>query len=282
MSSRNYGLQEPPSLGVEGKKRYAMVIDLNRCTGCGACMTACKVEFDLPLGVWRIWLKEENRGVFPHTKKVVVPTLCNHCDYPICVRNCPTEATHKHPDGFVLQRPNRCIGCRACIISCPYNARHLLPSVRSDAQKPTSVTDKCSFCIHRVSRGLAPACVASCTARAMIFGDLNDAESEISLVLHESKDASVLRPEMGTLPQVYYLGLSQGGVADPITCYQDRSDALREDFNAFKRNHGGQQFGDIEEGEGKTTTFGFARQLAGHLKDFTVEIFERLKIITRH
>jgi tetrathionate reductase subunit B len=154
--------------------------------------------------------------------------------------------------------------------------------VRSDAQKPTSVTDKCSFCIHRVSRGLAPACVASCTARAMIFGDLNDAESEISLVLHESKDASVLRPEMGTLPQVYYLGLNQGGVADPIACYQDRSDALREDFNAFKRNNAGQQFGDIEEGQGKTTAFGFTRQLAGHLKDFTVEIFERLKIITRH
>jgi hypothetical protein len=116
----------------------------------------------------------------------------------------------------------------------------------------------------------------------MIFGDLNDAESEVSRLLHDSKDASVLRPEMGTLPQVYYLGLSQGGVADPISCYQDRSDALREDFNAFKRNHGGQQFGDIEEGEGKTTTFGFARQLVGHLKDFTVDIFERLGIVTRH
>lgn len=281
MSSRSYGLQEPQSLGVEGKKRYAMVIDLRRCNGCGACTMACKVEFDLPLGVWRIWLKEENRGEFPNVRKVVMPTLCNHCDYPICVRNCPTEATFKHADGFVLQRPNRCIGCRACIMSCPYNARHLLPMDRTDMQKPTTVTDKCSFCVHRVSRGLAPACVASCTARAMIFGDLNDPASEVSILL-KKENVSVLRPEMGTAPQVYYIGLDQGGVSDPVACYKDRSVALKDDFNAFKRNHNGLSFGDIVEGEKETSTLGFARQVGGHMKDFAVDILEKLKLIRRH
>jgi Fe-S-cluster-containing dehydrogenase component len=242
---------------------------------------ACKVEFDLPLGVWRIWLKEENRGEFPNVKKVVMPTLCNHCDYPICVRNCPTAATYKHADGYVLQRANRCVGCRACIISCPYNARCLLPAVRTDSQKPTSVTDKCSFCIHRVSRGLAPACVASCTARAMIFGDVNDPQSEVALLL-KKENVSVLRPDMGTAPQVYYIGLDQGGVSDPVSCDKDRSEALREDFNAYKRNHNGLSFGDIVEGEKETSPLGFTRQVGGAIKDFMVDIFEKLGVIARH
>lgn len=281
MANRSYGLQVPPSLGVEGKKRFGMVIDLNRCTGCGACVTACKVEFDLPLGVWRLWLKEENRGEFPNVKKVVMPTLCNHCDYPICVRNCPTEATFKHADGFVLQRPNRCIGCRACIVSCPYNARHLLPAARSDMQKPTTVTDKCTFCVHRVSRGLQPACVASCTARAMIFGDLNDPQGEAAVLLKKA-NVSVLRPEMGTAPQVYYIGLDQGGVADPVSCYKDRSAALQEEFNAYKRNHHGLSFGDLIEGEQATSPLGFTRQVVGHMKDFAVDILEKLGLMRRH
>lgn len=279
MSHRTYGLQSTPSLGVKGRKRYAMVIDLRRCTGGGACMMACKAEFDSPLGVWRIWMKEENRGEFPDVKKVVMPALCNHCDYPICVRNCPTEATFKHPDGFVLQRPNRCIGCRACIMSCPYNARHLLPATRTDHQLPVSVTDKCNFCIHRVTKGLAPACVAACTARAIIFGDLNDPESEVSKLL-KKENVSVLRPDMGTAPQVYYIGLDQGGVADPIACYEERNAGIKEDFNAFKRNHKGLQFGDIIEGE--TSPLGFTGQVVRNLKDFVVDIFEKLGIIKPH
>lgn len=276
MSQRTYGLQTTPSLGVKGRKRYAMVIDLRRCTGGGACVMACKAEFESPLGVWKTWIKEENRGEFPNVKKVVLPALCNHCDYPICVRNCPTEATYKHPDGFVLQRPNRCIGCRACIMSCPYNARHLLPAVRTDSKLPVSVTDKCNFCIHRVSRGLAPACVTACTARAIIFGDLNDPESEVSILLHK-ENVSVLRPDMGTAPQVYYIGLDHGGVDDPIACYKERSVALKDDFNAFKRNHKGTQFGDIIEGE--TSPVGFSKQVVRNLKDFVVDIFEKLGII---
>ena len=116
----------------------------------------------------------------------------------------------------------------------------------------------------------------------MIFGDINDPESEVSRTVQASKDVSTLRPEMGTHPQIYYIGLSQGGVSDPVSGYEDRSDALKEDFNAYKRNHAGQQFGDIEEGAGQTTPAGFARQLGGHMRDFFVDIGERMGILTRH
>lgn len=274
---RTYGLNGvPPSLGVEGKKRYGMVIDLRKCTGGGACMMACKAEFGVPLGVWRMWLKEENRGKYPDTTKVVMPALCNHCDYPICIRNCPTGATYKHPDGFVLQRYNTCIGCRTCTIACPYNARHFLPLHRTDKDSPTTIVDKCSFCIHRVSRGLQPACVQACTARAIIFGDINDPDSEISRVLAKEK-VSTLRKEMGTSPQVYYIGLEAEGVADPISCYTDRSAQLREEFDDYKRYHEGLQFGDIIESE--VTPLKFTGQVIGHMKNFIGDIFMKLGLV---
>ncbi|MDT8316614.1 MAG: 4Fe-4S dicluster domain-containing protein [bacterium] len=275
---RSYGLQAPPSLGVEGKKRYGMVMDLRKCTGGGACMMACKEEFGVPLGVTRMWLKEENRGKYPDTTKVTMPALCNHCDYPICVRNCPTNATYKHPDGFVLQRYNRCIGCRTCAIACPYNARHLLPYKRTDQELPTRIVDKCSFCIHRVSRGLQPACVEACTARAIIFGDLNDPESEISKLLHKER-VSTLRPDMGTKPMVFYIGLDGGGVADPGDSYYDRSAQLRGEFDDFKRNHKGEQHGDIIESE--ISPAGMGKQVMRNMFNFVVEIFEKAGII-RH
>ncbi len=276
MSKRTYGLQNPPSFGVEGKKRYGMVIDLRRCTGGGACMTACKTEFGVPLGVWRIWLKEENRGKYPETTKITMPALCNHCDHPICVRNCPANATFKHPDGFVLQRYNRCTGCRTCAIACPYNARHLLPHKRTDGDLPNRVVDKCSFCIHRVSRGLQPACVAACTARAIIFGDLNDPESEIAKVM-KKESLSVLRKGMGTSPMVFYIGMDGGGVSDPSDCYEDRSAQIRDNFDEFKRYHKGEQHGDIIESE--TSPAGMAKQVTRNLFNFVVEIFEKAGII---
>lgn len=276
MSHRDFGLQAPPSYGVEGKKRYAMVMDLRRCTGGGACMMACKAEFGVPLGVTRMWLKEENRGTYPNVSKQVMPAMCNHCDHPVCVRNCPTNATYKHPDGFVLQRYNRCIGCRTCAIACPYNARHLLPAKRTDEQLPTRIVDKCSFCIHRVSRGQAPACVEACTARAIIFGDVNDPDSEISKLLKKEK-ISTLRPEMGTEPMVFYIGLDGAGIADPAACYEDRTAQLKAEFDTFKKNHRGEQHGDIIESE--LASSGMARQLARNMFNFVVEIFEKAGIL---
>jgi len=97
---RSYGIQTPGSKGVAGTKRYAMVIDLRKCIGCRSCMVACKSEFGIPLGVWRTWVKEGDKGIYPNTKRIFMPRLCNHCDYPVCVRNCPTQATFKHKDGF--------------------------------------------------------------------------------------------------------------------------------------------------------------------------------------
>ena len=202
---RSYGLQTAGSKGVAGMKRYAMVIDLRKCIGCRSCMVACKTEFGIPLGVWRTWIKEGDKGRYPNTKRVFMPRLCNHCDYPICVRNCPTQATFKHKDGFVLQRYNRCIGCRTCMVACPYNARHLIPAKRTDENLPTMVVDKCTFCFHRVKKGLVPACVQACVGGARIFGDMNDPNSEVAK-LASKETMTVLKPELGTSPSVSYVG----------------------------------------------------------------------------
>ena len=192
--------------GVPDKKRYAMVIDLRRCIGCDACMVACKAEFDVPLGVFRTWVPYRVTGTYPKVKKHFLPRLCNHCDDPPCVRACPVDATYKEEDGgFVLQRYERCIGCKACMASCPYNARFMLPADRSYTEI-TNVVDKCTFCYHRVTEGLAPACVQTCIGRARIFGDLNDPSSEVAQVLANTM-VRALREDLGTKPKVYYIGL---------------------------------------------------------------------------
>lgn len=273
-AGRKYGIQTPASLGVEGKKRYAMVIDLRRCTGCSACAVACKSEHDVPLGVWRLWLKVEEKGKYPNVRRTVVPRLCNHCDYPVCVRACPVQATYKHESGFVLQRYNRCIACKSCMVACPYNARHLLPAVRTEPHHPNSVADKCDFCIHRVTRGLAPTCVSTCVGGAMVFGDLNDPESEVSRLVNTQR-VMTLRPEMGTKPQVYYIGLDEDA-SDVESSYEHRSAQLKEEFNAFKRNHRGMMHGDIIEGE--TGPGGFTWQILKHSINFLTEIFEKAGI----
>ncbi len=244
---RAYGLQSPGTKGVAGKKRYAMVIDLRKCIGCQSCVVACKAEFGVPLGVWRTWVKVADKGSYPNTRRVFMPRLCNHCDYPICVRNCPTQATYRHEDGFVLQRYNRCIGCRTCIVACPYNARHLVPAKRTDMNLPTMIVDKCTFCFHRVKKGLLPSCVQACVGSARIFGDLNDPDSEVAKLVSTER-VTVLKPELGTSPSVFYIG-GDWEIMDEPQSYLNRSTQLREEFNTFKRNHEGDAFGDIIEGE---------------------------------
>lgn len=173
-----------------------MVIDLRRCIGCHSCSVACKAENDVPLGVFRSWVKVVLKGRYPNVSKAFLPSLCNNCEDPICLKNCPVEATYQREDGIVMVDPHRCIGCKYCMASCPYDVRYVNPLKR--------IVQKCTFCHHRVDTGLLPACVETCLGRARIFGDLNDPNSEISQVLG-SNPVQVLKPEMGTDPRVYYI-----------------------------------------------------------------------------
>lgn len=183
---------------VDGKRaRYGMLIDLRKCVGCQACSIACKAEFDVPLGATRSWVEYIEKGTYPNVGRSFLPRLCNHCDDPPCVSVCPTGATYKRDqDGVVVVDTGLCIGCKYCVQACPYDARFL--------NHVTGVADKCDFCIHRISKGLVPSCVNTCPAGARIFGDLNDPNSEISRMIAKSS-ISVLRPDMGTLPNVYYI-----------------------------------------------------------------------------
>ena len=178
-------------------KHYAMLIDTRRCIGCHTCSVACKAEFDVPLGVTRSWVEYTEKGTFPNVSRNFLPRLCNHCRHPQCVDVCPTGATYKRKqDGIVVVDSGLCIGCKYCILACPYDARFLNPV--------TGFADKCDFCIHRVSKGLLPSCVNSCVGGARIFGDISDPGSEISRLL-ATNPTTVLRPGMGTEPQVYYI-----------------------------------------------------------------------------
>ncbi|MHB1004391.1 MAG: 4Fe-4S dicluster domain-containing protein [Chloroflexota bacterium] len=178
------------------KVRWAMVVDLRRCTGCNACAVACKSENAVPLGVFRMWVKQIEKGSFPHVSKSFLPSMCNNCANPICVRNCPTQATFQREDGIVLVDPHRCIACKYCIASCPYDVRYLSPTKR--------IVQKCQWCHHRVDVGLAPACVAACPTSALVFGDMDDRRSEISQLL-ATNATQVLKPEKDTDPHVYYI-----------------------------------------------------------------------------
>jgi tetrathionate reductase subunit B len=188
-------------------KQYGMVIDARRCFGVHACSVACKAEFDVPLGDTRSWVEYVEKGAYPHTTRSFLPRLCNHCSKPNCVSVCPTGATWKREeDGIVVIDPDICIGCKYCVQACPYDMRYPHPE--------TGVVDKCDFCIHRVSQGLEPACVEACPSRARIFGDLNDPDSEVSRMI-TSNPVTVLRPEKGTEPNVFYIAADHTDERDP-------------------------------------------------------------------
>ncbi len=193
------------------KKRYGMVIDLRKCFGCHACSVSCKAEQGGPLGFYKSWVIQNEKGGFPHVKRKFIPVLCNNCDDPACITVCPvddnekyegTKATWKRPDGIVVVDEAECIGCGYCVYGCPYGMRYLDPR--------TDTAQKCDFCQHRVDQGLLPACVNTCNAKARIFGDLNDPSSEISKFIAKNK-VQALRPFMGTEPEVFYVELDQKG-----------------------------------------------------------------------
>jgi tetrathionate reductase subunit B len=180
--------------------RYGMVIDLRKCFGCHACSVACKAQFDVPLGRWRSWVVTTERGEYPDVQRSFVPVLCNHCENPPCVSVCPTGATYKKDNGLVMQNEEDCIGCAYCVHACPYKVKFVDPVKK--------VAQKCDFCIERLEQGLLPSCVNTCNAQARIFGDINDPRSEISQLLNKHP-VQTLRPEFGTEPHVFYIGLHQ-------------------------------------------------------------------------
>jgi len=210
-------------------RRWAMVIDLRKCVGCHACTIACVAEYKLPPGVVYRPVVEEEIGTYPHVTRRFVPRPCMQCDNPPCVPVCPVNATYKRADGIVAVNYDQCIGCRYCIVACPYNARTFdageyytdgtpersavekTPSfeygkrwTREHEAPPVGNARKCHFCIHRVEAGLLPECVTSCIGRATYFGDAADPDALVSELMHRP-NAVRLKEELGLKPRVYYL-----------------------------------------------------------------------------
>lgn len=181
---------------MEKNVRYGLVVDLRRCIGCHACSVACKAEFDVPLGVFRTWVKQIAKGEYPSVSMSFLPSFCNQCANPICLQNCPTKATYQLENGIVVVDEHRCIGCKYCIASCPYDVRYLNPLKK--------IVQKCELCKHRIEAGLEPACVSACPTEALIFGNMRDPESAISRAL-ATNPVQVLKPDRATFPQVYYI-----------------------------------------------------------------------------
>lgn len=226
-TTRTLPAKKPPEPDPEydwEAHQYAMLIDLERCIGCGFCVQACKAENDVPrestfVRTWveRYVLKvDETVHVdspeaaiegFPNDipadeifRSFFVPKLCNHCARPPCVQVCPVGATFRTKEGVVLVDRKYCVGCRYCIEACPYGARYLHPEFH--------VADKCTFCYHRIRRGLRPACVEVCPRFVRIFGDLKDHESKLVKLLHR-RPIQVLKPNLNTEPHAYYLNLDK-------------------------------------------------------------------------
>jgi Fe-S-cluster-containing dehydrogenase component len=199
---------------------YGMGIEIDKCIGCNRCAVACKAENDVPEEpvYFRTWVERytilrngevsvENisgpRKETAHNERDVVrtffvPKLCNHCANPPCVQVCPVKATFTTQDGAVIVDKSRCVGCRYCIQACPYGARYLHPK--------TNTADKCTFCYHRVVKGLQPACVEVCPTQARIFGDLKSKASRLVRFERMNK-ISVLKPNLNTEPKVHYAQL---------------------------------------------------------------------------
>ncbi|MCY0889196.1 MAG: polysulfide reductase NrfD [Alicyclobacillaceae bacterium] len=179
--------------------RWGKVINQETCIGCHACSVACKMEHDVPLSVNRTYVKQVEVGVYPEVSRQFQITRCNQCDDAPCVPICPVTAMFKRPDGIVDFDRDVCIGCKACMAACPYDAIYINPDVHS--------AEKCNFCAHRIDQGLEPACVIVCPVEAIVVGNLNDPESEVLQLISRHK-ADVRKPEKGTNPKVFYVGAS--------------------------------------------------------------------------
>ncbi len=215
--------------------RWGMVIDVKRCIACWGCSISCKEEHFLPPGVfWNRVLTGES-GKYPTSRKLIYPVLCNHCEDAPCVEACPTGASYKREDGVVMVDYDECVGCRACLVSCPYQQRSYFDEKTRDAEYfpgqgkteferigeklypfQVGTVIKCNFCAERLDEGTTkglkpglddeatPSCVIACPVAARTFGDLDDPDSNVSKLIME-KAGKPLRPEFGTEPSVYYI-----------------------------------------------------------------------------
>jgi len=212
-----------------------MVIDLARCIGCYGCAVACKAENGTPRGVAFRRVLSHEEGQYPTVRRVMTPVSCNHCADAPCVPVCPTGASHQTDEGLVLVDDNKCIGCRYCMMACPYKNRSFIKQRRAyfpengltvleekggeaaiDWEAKLNTVVKCTFCVHRLEkaeqtgltpggdRDATPACVVTCPSKAMVFGDLDDPQSEINRLI-VTRGGFQLRPEAGTSPSIYYL-----------------------------------------------------------------------------
>jgi len=226
-----------------------MVIDLDKCAGCQACTIACKSENNVPHGspdeqkrrmeiYWNKVIAVSNND-YPSVNTLIIPMPCMHCEHPACVTVCPAKATYKRDDGIVMQNFRRCIGCKYCMVACPYLARsfNYKEQEKQEYHRPDlpenlglknkthigpwpfphrthGVVEKCTFCFHRIDRGInegkkigvdvVPACVEACPSEARVFGDIEDSSSALSMLLAK-RDSFKLKEDMGTDPKVFYL-----------------------------------------------------------------------------
>jgi Fe-S-cluster-containing dehydrogenase component/formate-dependent nitrite reductase membrane component NrfD len=199
---------------VSTEPQWAKVIDQTLCIGCHACTTACKSENLVPLGVTRTYVKHVDVGRWPQARRAHQVTRCNQCAHAPCVAACPTTAMFKRADGIVDFDKSICIGCKACMAACPYDAIFINPEDHS--------AEKCNFCAHRIDIGLEPACVVVCPVEAILVGDMNDANSRVAHYVNREA-VQVRRPEKETLPKLFYKGAHQATL-DPLAARRPDGD----------------------------------------------------------
>ena len=192
--------------------KYGFVIDNRRCIGCHACTVACKAEHDDPIGVNKTWVKYIEKGEFPNTQRNFSVMRCNHCDDSPCTDVCPVTALWEREDGIVDFDTERCIGCKACMQGCPYDALYIDPNTHTAA--------KCNYCSHRVDSGREPACVTVCPEDAIIAGDVEDPDAEITQTI-SNQEVQARKPEKGTEPKLFYVDGDEGSITPGATAREE-------------------------------------------------------------
>jgi len=209
-----YGMANGGSEGASAKVRWGMLIDTSHCAeGCNDCVTACNKENGLSGGVAATdsqWIRKIEIKEIAGGRQLSLPMMCQHCENPPCVDVCPTTASFKRADGIVLVDKHRCIGCRYCMMACPYKARSFvheaLHDQNPDVPRGKGTVESCTMCVHRVDQGLQPACADACANKAILFGNLNDPDSEIAKKIRTVASVQV-RADLRLNPGVRYQGL---------------------------------------------------------------------------